>query len=47
MSPPQPMLNPGDTAPPFTLRTSAGQEIRLSEVLHAGPAIVVFIRGTW
>jgi peroxiredoxin len=47
MAPAQPMLNLGDTAPPFTLRTGAGQEISLPDVLRAGPAIVVFIRGTW
>jgi peroxiredoxin len=47
MAAPQPVLKPGDTAPPFTLRSSAGQEISLPDLLHAGAAIVVFIRGTW
>jgi peroxiredoxin len=47
MAPPQPVLKPGDTAPPFTLRTSAGQEISWPDRLHSGAAIVVFIRGTW
>jgi peroxiredoxin len=42
-----PALMLGDEAPSFTLRTSAGQEIRLSDVLGSNVAIVVFIRGTW
>lgn len=37
----------GDVAPPFTLRTSAGEEVRLVDVLSSNTAIVVFIRGTW
>jgi peroxiredoxin len=37
----------GDVAPPFALRSGDGQEIRLTDVLCSGAAIVVFIRGTW
>lgn len=40
-------LSVGDAAPPFTLRTSEGQEIRLADVLNSRAAILVFIRGTW
>jgi len=40
-------LTVGDIAPPFTLRTSAGEDVRLVEVLNSKTAIVVFIRGTW
>ena len=42
-----PALMLGDEAPSFTLRTSQGEEVRLSDVLRAHVAIVVFIRGTW
>ena len=37
----------GDEAPSFALRTSEGEEVRLSDVLRSNIAIVVFIRGTW
>jgi peroxiredoxin len=40
-------LRAGDAAPLFALRTGDGKEIRLAEVISAGAAIVVFIRGTW
>jgi peroxiredoxin len=40
-------LRLGDVAPPFALPTAEGEEIRLADVVSAGPAIVVFIRGTW
>jgi thioredoxin-dependent peroxiredoxin len=40
-------LRVGDTAPAFALRRGDGQEIRLTDVLSAGAAIIVFIRGTW
>jgi peroxiredoxin len=42
-----PPLRLGDGAPPFALRTDEGQEVRLADVVSSGPAIVVFIRGTW
>ena len=42
-----PPLRLGDVAPPFTLRTNEGQEVRLADVVSSGPVIVVFIRGTW
>jgi hypothetical protein len=47
MAPQQPKLGPGDVAPMFVLRTSAGRDIRLTDVLQAAAAMVVFIRGTW
>jgi peroxiredoxin len=40
-------LRVDDVAPPFALRTSDGQEIRLTDILRSSAAIVVFIRGTW
>ena len=40
-------LTVGDIAPPFTLRTSAGEDVRLVDVLSSNTAIVIFIRGTW
>jgi hypothetical protein len=42
-----PPLKLGDVAPPFVLRTDKGQEVRLADVVSSGPAVVVFIRGTW
>jgi peroxiredoxin len=42
-----PALKLGDEAPSFTLRTSEGEEVRLSDVLGSKAAIIVFIRGTW
>jgi hypothetical protein len=40
-------LRGGEAAPPFTLQTGDGQEIRLTDVLSCRAAILVFIRGTW
>ena len=41
------MLQVGDSAPPFVLRSSEGQEIRLAD-LHGSKAVVlVFLRGSW
>jgi hypothetical protein len=40
-------LRLGDVAPPFALRTDEGREVRLADVVSSGPAVVVFIRGTW
>jgi peroxiredoxin len=40
-------LRVGDTAPPFVLKASDGQEIRLTDVLNSRAAILVFIRGSW
>lgn len=40
-------LRVGDTAPPFALHTGDGREIRLTDILRSGAAILVFIRGTW
>jgi peroxiredoxin len=42
-----PPLRLSDVAPPFVLRTDKGQEVRLADVVRSGPAVVVFIRGTW
>ena len=36
-----------DAAPPFALRASDGQEIRLTDVLSGRAAILMFHRGTW
>ncbi len=42
-----PRLTLGDSAPPFTLRTSDGQDFRPTDVLSSAALILVFIRGTW
>jgi peroxiredoxin len=42
-----PRLTLGDSAPPFTLPTSAGQDTRLTDALSSSALILVFIRGTW
>jgi peroxiredoxin len=42
-----PALTLGDEAPAFTLRTSEGEEVQLSDILRSRTAIIVFIRGTW
>ena len=42
-----PRLTLGDRAPPFTLRTSDGQDFPPTEVLSSSALILVFIRGTW
>ncbi len=40
-------LKAGDCAPDFTLPNAAGGTLTLSEVLRAGPVILVFYRGEW
>jgi hypothetical protein len=40
-------LRVGDLAPPFALQTSAGREIRLTDILSSRAAMLGFIRGTW
>jgi peroxiredoxin len=47
MSQHHPALTLGQEAPPLTLHTSEGQEVRLSDVLRSKAAMIVFIRGTW
>ena len=42
-----PPLTLGDSAPPFALRTSDSQDIRLTDLLSSSALILVFIRGTW
>jgi peroxiredoxin len=43
----RPKLRPGDSAPEFFLRTSAGEEMSLATSLLEGPLLVEFLRGTW
>ncbi|NNK84331.1 MAG: redoxin domain-containing protein [Desulfobacterales bacterium] len=40
-------LNPGDTAPAFTLPNSQGNMIRSQDLLTKGPLVVLFYRGKW
>jgi peroxiredoxin len=40
-------LQAGEMMPTFELRSAAGEMVRLSDVLRAGPAVVSFFRGTW
>src|SRR5258705_4022635 len=40
-------LQIGEAMPAFTLRAATGERVRLSDVLHDGPAVVSFFRGTW
>lgn len=41
------ILKVGDRAPPFVLRSSEGQEIRLSDMRGPKVVVLVFFRGTW
>lgn len=40
------MLQPGSTAPPFTLELASGGRRSLSEILQAGPAVLAFFKVT-
>ena len=40
-------LRTGDTAPMFDLPDAHGNRVRLSDVLHDGPAVISFYRGSW
>lgn len=37
----------GDAAPNFTLQSSTGQRVTLTELSAAGPVVVLFYRGDW
>ena len=41
------ILQVGDKAPDFSLPSSLGGTIRLSEMLHRGPVMLAFYRGHW
>lgn len=41
------MLNPGDQFPATTLRTAAGEQIRLPDAIDSDYAVVLFYRGHW
>ena len=41
------MLEPGDDATDFTLASTAGGPVTLSDTLSTGPAVLLFNRGTW
>lgn len=41
------MLRVGDTAPTFSLPSTAGGEVGLEEALSIGPAVVLTNRGAW
>ena len=40
-------LTVGDTAPDFALDDAAGNTVRLTELLDAGPVVIAFYRGAW
>jgi peroxiredoxin len=40
-------LKVGDTAPDFALADAAGNTVRLTELLDAGPVVIAFYRGAW
>ena len=40
-------LRVGEKAPDFVLANTHGQQVKLSEVLKKGPAVVTFYRGGW
>jgi peroxiredoxin len=40
-------LTVGDTAPDFLLADAAGNQVRLSRLLDAGPVVIAFYRGAW
>ena len=41
------ILQPGATAPTFTLQNQCGEDISSSELIKKGPLIVSFTRGSW
>jgi peroxiredoxin len=40
-------LQPGDTAPDFTLPTNRGDVQTLTQYVARGPVLLAFHRGTW
>ena len=40
-------LHEGATAPDFTLPNAKGQQVKFSDILAKGPAVVTFYRGGW
>ena len=40
-------LHEGNKAPNFSLPNVRGEQVRFSEVLQKGPAVVTFYRGGW
>lgn len=40
-------LQPGNTAPDFTLPDAQGKPVTLSELLKTGPVVLTFYRGNW
>lgn len=43
----QDVLQPGDTAPEFSLPDQHGKQVRLTDCLEHGPVVLVFFRGGW
>ena len=41
------ILQVGDQAPDFSLQSSLGGMVRLSDVLRRGPLVLAFYRGHW
>jgi hypothetical protein len=41
------ILQVGDQAPDFSLPSSLGGMVQLSDLLHRGPLVVAFYRGHW
>ncbi|MGN7438497.1 MAG: peroxiredoxin-like family protein [Alcanivorax sp.] len=37
----------GDTAPDFTLKSAAGDDVTLSNLLKTGPVVMIWYRGEW
>jgi hypothetical protein len=40
-------LGVGDRAPDFELADASRNAVRLSDLLHRGPAVITFYRGVW
>jgi len=40
-------LREGDRAPEFSLPNVKGEQVKLSDLLARGPAVVAFYRGAW
>ena len=38
---------PGDKAPDFTLESTEGKTVTLSQLLEKGPVVLGFYRGSW
>ncbi len=41
------ILQVGDKAPDFSLPSSLGETVRLSDLLRRGPVVLAFYRGHW